>query len=95
MHGVAQIFMDVRLLEIGKEQMELQRFETLALSNTMANGLKADSTGQLNTSAAEQRDTFCRSEPVAIWNSGDSGCSIEQEERKAEETVAVVRCLFL
>lgn len=75
--------------------MELQRFKTLALSNTMANSLKADSTDQLNTSAAEQTNTFCRSEPVAIWDSGDSGCSIEQEERKAEETVAMVWCLFL
>ena len=95
MHGVAQIFMDVRLLEIGKEQMELQRFKTLALSNTMANGLNATSAGQLNPSAAEQRDTFCRSEPVAIWDSGDSGCSIEQEERKARRNCGCSSVPFL
>lgn len=75
--------------------MELQRFKTLALSNTMANSLKADSPDQLNTSAAEQTNTYYRSEPVAIWDSGDSGCSTEQEERKAEEIVAIVWCLFL
>lgn len=34
--------------------MELQRFTTLALSNTMANGLEADSMGQLNISEIEQ-----------------------------------------
>lgn len=61
----------------------------------MANSLKADSPDQLNTSAAEQTNTYYRSEPVAIWDSGDSGCSIEQEERKAEEIVAIVWCLFL
>jgi hypothetical protein len=43
--------------------MKLHRFNNFILSNTMANGLEADSMGQLISSVVEQRD---KPEPVAI-----------------------------